>query len=144
MNKKQSAATPKVVGQTAAAGFQIGVRRTLPVEAEPIWLFLTSPEGTKLWLGDLPPLSLAAEAAFESQQGISGQFKIVKPYQQLRLRWKKSDWEKFSTLQIRLISAKDGKTTVSFHQENLADADMREQMKEHWESVIEQLKTHVC
>jgi hypothetical protein len=34
-------------------------------------------------------------------------------------------------------------TTISFHQENLSDANAREDMKSHWEEVLQKLKTKI-
>ena len=42
------------VGLTKDAGWQIGVRKTLPVALEDAWNLLVSEEGLSLWLGDLP------------------------------------------------------------------------------------------
>ncbi|MFD0677988.1 MULTISPECIES: SRPBCC domain-containing protein [unclassified Paenibacillus] len=134
---KWSSESPKIVGQTASAGFQIGVRRTLPISVEQAWAFLTSAEGVKLWIGDVPSLKFSVGESFTSQEGISGQFRIVKPNQQLRLRWKKVEWPQPSTLQIRLLSTKPDRTTISFHQEKLDHANTREQMKLYWEDVLD-------
>ncbi|WP_372813959.1 hypothetical protein [Paenibacillus sp.] len=45
------------VGQTSSVGFQVGVRRTLPLSQEQAWRLLTSPEGLSWWLGGCPPCS---------------------------------------------------------------------------------------
>ncbi|USB33156.1 SRPBCC domain-containing protein [Paenibacillus sp. YPG26] len=126
----------KIVGQTASAGFQIGVRRTLPISPEQAWAYLTSAEGLKLWIGTLARPSFSEGETFHAAEGISGQFRVVRPSAQLRLRWGKKEWEKPSTLQIRLLSSQPGKTTISFHQENLDHPATREQMKLHWEGVL--------
>lgn len=139
MKKDDNVHTAKAVGETAAAGVQIGVRRTLPISAEQAWNYLISPEGAKLWLGSTEQLVFAAGERFFSSEGLGGQFKVVKPQQQLRLRWQKPGWAKPSTLQIRLLPAKTG-TTISFHQEQLADLSTREEMKVHWESVLEEIR----
>ncbi|MBB6635753.1 SRPBCC family protein [Cohnella thailandensis] len=128
------------VGQTAATGFQIGVRRTLPISAEAAWAYLVSPEGLELWLGNVPNLSIREGEAFGSPEGISGELRVVKPESQLRLRWKKNGWEKPSTLQIRLLPGKAGQTTISFHQENLDHPNTRELMKMRWESVLNEIR----
>lgn len=127
----------KVVGQTASTGFQIGVRRKLPISAYAAWQFLTSVEGLQLWIGRVSSLHVEVGESFTSQEGVTGEFRVVKPLQQLRLKWKRNDWDKPSTLQIRLLSDQPERTTISFHQENLSDALIREQMKQHWESVID-------
>lgn len=126
----------KIVGLTASVGFQIGVRRTLPISQEQAWAFLTSDTGLKLWIGTVQPLKFMVGESFVSEEGISGQFRVVKPYQQLRLKWEKSEWKKPSTLQIRLLSNQPNKTTISFHQENLDSAGTREELKELWEDVL--------
>lgn len=40
------------VGETADAGYQIGVQRTLPVPKDQLWELLTSPDGLAIWLGE--------------------------------------------------------------------------------------------
>lgn len=128
--------TGRMVGQTASAGFQVGVRRTFPISPEQAWEFLTSSEGLQLWIGNVSILKFNEGETFTSDEGITGQFKVVKPFRQLRLKWGKKGWNKPSTLQIRLISDKPDKTTISFHQENLDHPNTREQMKLYWEDVL--------
>lgn len=130
----------KVVGQTTTAGFQIGVRRTLALSPEEAWSFLVSEPGLKLWLGTFSSLQIEPKYSFESEEGISGEFRIVKPLLQIRLTWKKKEWQKPSTIQIRLLNREAGKTTISFHQENLSDQRVREEMKQRWEDVLEIFK----
>lgn len=125
----------KPVGLTASTGFQIGVRRTFPATQQQVWSFLISREGLKLWLGDIPSLDLHAGFRYETKEGTIGELRVVKPYEQLRLTWKRIDWERPSTLQIRILPGKANRTTVSFHQEHLRDASAREQMKQRWEQV---------
>lgn len=138
--KHQNIESGKLVGQTASTGFQIGVRRTFPISPEQAWTFLTSPEGRQLWLGNVSPLAFNEGESFTSAEGITGQLRIVKPFKQLRLKWGSKDWEKPSTLQIRLLSNRSDRTTISFHQENLNHPDTREQMKLHWENVLSVIK----
>ncbi|MFC0215084.1 SRPBCC domain-containing protein [Paenibacillus chartarius] len=142
MSNDWAAGTSKAVGQTASAGFQIGVRRTLPMTEEQAWSFLTSAEGLKLWLGEVSGFALQAGESFVSEEGISGEFRVVKPKQQLRLRWKPSGWAAPSTLQIRLLPASSGRTTISFHQEQLDGPETRERMKLHWEHVLDEIRRY--
>ncbi|MGO4346056.1 SRPBCC domain-containing protein [Paenibacillus sp. MCAF9] len=136
MSNKQYAVSGKIVGQTASVGYQVGVRKTFPISREEAWAFLTSTEGLKLWLGSLSFLKFHKGETFTTPEGISGEFRVVKPLEQLRLKWEKNEWEKPSTLQIRLLSDKPDKTTISFHQENLDHPNTREQMKLYWEDVL--------
>lgn len=114
MNKNHSELDKKV-GQTIAAGIQVGVRRTFPISLEQAWGFLTSDEGIRLWIGDVESLIINEGESFISREGVTGQFIVVKPHHQVRLRWRKKEWEQPSTLQIRLISNPSGKITISFH-----------------------------
>ncbi|MED1797740.1 SRPBCC family protein [Brevibacillus porteri] len=141
--KNQNTESRKIVGQTASTGFQVGVRRTMPITPEQAWAFLTSSEGVRLWLGHVSNLTFREGETFISSEGISGQFRVVKPLRQFRLKWSMKDWEKPSTLQIRLLSDKADRTTISFHQENLDHENTREQMKLHWEEVLNEIRQKV-
>jgi uncharacterized protein YndB with AHSA1/START domain len=127
----------KPVGLTKSAGFQIGVRRTLPITSEKAWELLFSQEGLKIWLGDLSSLPLQKGERYKTQQGVSGEIRVVRPKEQLRMTLQKKNWTYASTCQIRLIPKSTGKTTISFHQENLDSAAEREEMKLHWEEVLQ-------
>lgn len=129
-----------IVGQTASVGFQIGVRRTLQISPEQAWAFLTSTEGLKLWCGSVSLPTLNKGDTFISDEGITGQFGVVKPLSHIRMKWKKEGWNQASTLQIRLISEKPERTTISFHQENLDHLGTREEMKLYWEDVLTRIK----
>ncbi|MCZ8511031.1 SRPBCC domain-containing protein [Paenibacillus filicis] len=129
----------KPVGQTADAGFQIGVRRTLPLSPEQLWPMLVSKQGLSLWIGEQPVFRLEPGQRFSSKQGAFGELRVVKPSQQLRMTWQLPDWEVPSMLQIRLLPGSQGKTTLSFHQEKLAGAFAREEMRLHWEDVIQHM-----
>jgi uncharacterized protein YndB with AHSA1/START domain len=132
----------KIVGKTKSVGFQIGVRRTLPVSQEKAWELLTSAEGLESWLGAGISVMLQPGQKYYSDEG-TGEFRIVKPLQQLRLTWQKEGWQRPSTVQVRLIAKEANKTTISFHQEHLADEKVREAMKEHWEAVLDRIRENI-
>lgn len=133
----------RVKGQTVDAGFQIGVQKTIPVEHERLWNFLTSPEGLRIWLGDdIDRLELAKGATYQTANGTSGEVRSVVPGEKLRLTWQPAHWENRSTLQLYL-TAKGDKTALRFHQEKLADAKQRSEMKEHWQNVLKNIAASV-
>lgn len=136
MNGNERTAGGGTVGQTAAAGFQIGVRRTLPFTQRQVWDCLLSPEGLKLWIGDVGTIGLNRGDLYEAPGGVRGEMRVAKRHEQLRLTWQPSKWARPSTLQIRLLPASGERTTVSFHQEHLDGPGTREEMKLHWEDVI--------
>ncbi|WP_276356053.1 SRPBCC family protein [Cohnella caldifontis] len=126
----------RVVGKTKSAGFQFGIRRTFPVSREEAWAFLLSPEGLRLWLGELASLDLQIKGTYETKEGTTGEIRVAKLHEQLRLTWRKADWDKPSTYQIRLLDAGEGKTTVAFHQEQLSGPHERENAKRRLEAAM--------
>lgn len=126
----------KPLGLTADAGYQIGVRRTIPIPSEDVWEFFLSPEGMRLWLGEIEQVEWQKGKTYATKEGITGEVRVVKPFEQVRMTWQKAEWEKPSTLQVRFLTPGPGKTTVSFHQEKLADSQMREAMKQRWEDAL--------
>lgn len=130
----------RVKGQTADAGFQVSLQRTIAVEATRLWQFLTSPEGLTIWLGSgLDDLAFAEGHTYQTDEDTSGEIRSIYPGEKLRLTWQPSDWDNESTLQLYLQDKGD-RTALRFHQEKLADSKQRSQMKEHWREVLERIK----
>ena len=132
----------KIVGQTKDVGFQIGIRKTLPISTETAWDFLFSEEGLNIWLGKISSDHIELNKNYKTREGIEGKVTVFKPNSHLRLTWKPKNWTNISTLQIRVIESKD-KTTISVHQEKLTDINQREEMKKYWNKVIETLTKEV-
>jgi uncharacterized protein YndB with AHSA1/START domain len=128
----------KIKGQTKTAGFQFGIRRTLPVSLEEAWEFIFSPKGIKIWLGDIQPCTIDLDKSFRTKDGKEGRVRILKPFSHIRMTLKKQGWENVSTLQIRFIRAVN-KTRICFHQENLLDYNQRIEVEKEWKDVISEL-----
>ena len=126
-----------------ASGVNFGVRRSLPVSLEQAWRLITSREGIRLWLGDLHHFDLANGFAYQTHSGIRGEVRAVNPQQNIRLTWQPPGWVQSSTVQVRVIPSGQQKTVISFHQEKLLNASRREPMRQHWESVLDELQKRV-
>jgi uncharacterized protein YndB with AHSA1/START domain len=124
------------VGKTAAVGYEIGVRRTVPFSEDAVWAVVLSPEGQRLWLGGTADLIQGESFSFEN--GTTGTIRVNTPGSHLRLTWQLAGWPRASTVQVRVIPAKTG-TTISFHQEQLTGPAERATMRDHWEHVISEL-----
>lgn len=127
------------VGTTKDAGVQIGVRKTLAVTKEQAWSFLASPSGLSMWIGEVTSFRPQVGHEFESKEGVTGKVTVVVPYQKLRLTWKRPEWDNPSRLQIYLLAANSGKTTIAIHQEMLEDVYMREQMRRYWDELLNKM-----
>jgi uncharacterized protein YndB with AHSA1/START domain len=135
----------RVIGQTTYAGFQVGVQRSIAATAAQAWeLIVTRPE---LWLG---------EVAFDFHKGehfevpsrdgasaASGQIRVVKPGDRLRLTWQTEGWPEPATLQLTLSETASGRTTIHAHLEKLPDPDARERMRKRWREALERIAAAV-
>ena len=130
----------RVVGQTADAGFQVGVQRTLAGSPREVWELITGrPE---LWLGDGGPPSFERGARYKAG-GASGEIRVVKPGDRLRLTWQPAGWAAPATLQLTLTERGPGRTALGVHLEKLPDADSREAMRTHWRAVLDRMAAAV-
>ena len=125
----------RIVGQTADAGFQVGVQRTLPLGLDAAWRLIASPEGVRAWLGDIGDTRLEPGTRYRTGDGIEGEIRVVKPNDRVRLTWQPAGAAP-STLQIALTSAGEGKTALRFHHERLASGDERETLRQRWQGVL--------
>lgn len=101
----------KKVGLAKDAGWQFGIRRTIPVSPEKIWDSLFSEKCASIWLRD-------AETEFST----------IKTHSHLRTKWKLSPWPNKANLQMRVIPLKD-KTTIAFHIDRLKSEQQRNASK---------------
>ena len=113
-----------MTGQTKDAGWQVGARRTLPLELAEAWELLTSQPWLDRWSGltaldrDDPAVrSLTAERV-------------------VRVRTPQS------LVQLRVQTAVSG-TTIAFHEEHLPDEQTRDLRKAHWTQVLDDLESSV-
>ncbi|NUN09792.1 MAG: SRPBCC domain-containing protein [Ignavibacteriaceae bacterium] len=131
-----------ITGKTKNVGFEVGVRKIYPVDQTEVWNYLSSDEGITFWLGELVKGRLIENNNYKTVDGVEGTVRILRPYSHIRLTWKKADWKNHSTLQMRVIAGKK-KTTVSFHQEKLADVRQRTEMKKHWSTILDKLAKEI-
>jgi uncharacterized protein YndB with AHSA1/START domain len=128
----------KVTGQTKDAGFQFGLRKTFLVNAETAWDYLFTEEGLSIWLGTTKHADFELKKPFITEEGNEGTLNVLKPYSHVRLTWKKPGWADLSSLQIRVLDNK-GKVTIAIHQDQLEDADMRDEAEVYWNGVMDKL-----
>ncbi len=134
--------TTKPAGLTKDTGYQFGLRKTFDIKIGQAWHFLTSQEGIHLWLGDVPDFRLEKGFAYRTPDGATGEVRVVNVEVNFRLTWQPGNWPKASTIQIRVIPI-GNRTTISFHQENLPDAEAREQMRLRWGNVMAVLENSI-
>jgi uncharacterized protein YndB with AHSA1/START domain len=121
-------------GLTKDAGWELGVRRTVPLPVEDVWDYLLGP-GRRRWLGDTE-LGTTKGDRYNTPDGTRGEVRGFADRAKVRLTWQPADWAHDSTLQVTVRPAASG-TTIGFHQERLADEGERERMLAHWNQVLD-------
>jgi uncharacterized protein YndB with AHSA1/START domain len=129
--------TGRVIGRTRGAGFQVGMRRTLPLGADAAWRLVTSPEGARAWLGE--GVVLERGSTYALADGTEGEVRVLRPGSHLRLSWRPEGWPRASTVQVRVIAAGE-KSTIALHQENLPSAEARVRRRAHFAAALDALE----
>ncbi len=126
----------RVLGETADAGFQLGVQRTVALNRREAWDLVTSrPE---LWLGEGAAVAFEPGARFVGPAA-SGAIRVVKPGRRLRMAWQPLGWPSPATLQLTFTESGPGKTAISAHLERLPDAATREEMRARFCEALERI-----
>lgn len=133
----------RAVGETADAGYEVGVRRTVSAARDEVWEILVA--RPDLWLGvgadvDVErtgPYSVAAGRA--DLLAATGDVRVVRPGHRVRMTWRPEGWAAPATVQLTLSASLSGKTTIGVHLEKLPDAPAREAMRSYWRAVLAHL-----
>jgi uncharacterized protein YndB with AHSA1/START domain len=126
----------RVTGETADAGFEVGVHKTVEISKTAAWKAVTATGWMARWLYAAP--KLIEKRPFNNEK-VAGEVRVVQPGEKIRLAWKPAGWERSSIVQISVQTAPNGKTRLAFHHEKLADAKMREQMRAHWKAAAAEI-----
>lgn len=113
-----------MTGRTQDAGWQVGARRTLPLEPARAWELLTSPAWLPRWAG--------VDALDPDDPAV----RSLTPGVVVRVRTARS------LVQLRLLRAATG-TTVAFHEEHLADQAERTGRRAAWAALLDDLAAEV-
>jgi len=112
-----------VTGLTKDAGWQLGLRRTVPVPLEVAWDHLVSAEGLR---------------AILTTGGTVTEVRSRTERKRVRVRWREDGAEHVTTLQVTLLPAASG-TTVALHQDQLTGPEERERLLTRWTRLLERI-----
>jgi uncharacterized protein YndB with AHSA1/START domain len=125
-------------GEVAGEGFQIGVTRVIAVSPEDAWRLITEEPGRSVWLGKIEKMPRRGET-YETAEGTRGKVASFTDGRHVRLTWQPKRWARPSTLQFYVLPT-GGKTSFRFHQERLATAENRKEMRARWQGVLDKLE----
>lgn len=131
------------VGKTKDAGWQIGVSRTIPVDVDTAWDYLTFARGLATWLGAGVNVPLAVGQTYYTSDCTTGEIRSLRDRDRVRLTWQPADRPKPATVQIALKATATG-CTFRFHTERLNNSNEREAMRSHWRSVADTVETELA
>ncbi len=123
-------------GSTGVAGFQVGVRTTLPIDNDEAWTLITAGDGVPLWLHDEVPNEPGQTV--HAPDGYEYELRTIKPGERMRLRRVDPETGESSIVQVTLSPAKTG-TTLGIHHEGLRDGEHREEMRAHWRNIADKI-----
>lgn len=126
------------VGLTTSQGWEMGIRRTFPIDTGQAWELMFTQPILEHWLDDKASIAFEKGDSYTTNNGISISISSVTPHKVIRMKWQRKGETSASTLQIRVMPAK-GKATISIHHEWLQDADDRVRMKAYWENVLDKI-----
>ncbi len=136
----------RVVGQTAGAGFQIGVQRTLAAPLDAVWETVVS--RPDLWLGEGASVQLEPGRRYDvpaaaGQPAAAGEVRVVRPGNRLRITWQPEGWAAPATIQIAVQEPAPGRTALHAHMEKLPDGEAREAMRARWRGALARIAAEV-
>ena len=127
-------------GLTKDAGWELGVRTTVPAPVAEVWAYLLT-DGLAVWLGDIDVLPAEKGAEFATRDGVRGVIRSFTDRSKVRLSWHPDDWPHDSILQLTVKESITG-TTIGIHHEQLADREERKLMLGHWKNIAEAFDAH--
>jgi uncharacterized protein YndB with AHSA1/START domain len=128
----------KEINQSEGLVHQVDIEESVNMPLKNVWNFLFSKRGLEIWLGTWKLDKWETGITFITDNGIKGEVRVFNLYSHIRVSWQPKNWKNISILELRTIT-RDGKTTLHFHQEQLADRIQKEDMKRHWTMVMDDL-----
>lgn len=80
----------QAIGKTKTVGYQLGIRKTFPIQLEEAWDFMFSEDGLKIWLGPIEEIPHLLKE-IKTQDGYIGKIRLLEPYSHLRMLWQKPE-----------------------------------------------------
>ncbi len=130
----------KPVGLTDSQGWETGIRRTFSITPESAWEMLFTQPILGYWLDSDAGLPFEKNDTYTTSSGITIRVTSVTTGKVIRMKWQQAPGTDSSTLQIRVIPAKE-KTIIAFHHEWLKNEEERIKMNDYWKRILDKIET---
>ncbi|EWS80307.1 hypothetical protein [Brachybacterium phenoliresistens] len=124
-------------GLTLNAGWELGVRRTVPAAPEELWQRLLS-DWLPAWLA-VDSIPQMVGAPLRRGEQIRGRVVGCHVGRRVRLRWHPPQLDHETVFQVTLLEAPGG-CTIAIHQERLLGSAERQALLERWTRELEELR----
>lgn len=124
------------VGLSPDAGWELGVRRTVPAPPQEVWRRLLA-EWLPQWLG-VESVPQMVGAPLRQHGRVRGRLVGCHVGRRLRMRWTPETLDHETVFQVTLQESAEG-TVIGIHQERLLGAAERQGLLEHWTAVLDDL-----
>lgn len=133
----------KIEGRNEKGEYATVATKTIAVDSRELWKFMTSIQGQSLWLRPLTPLKFHLKETFELEGGIFGEIRTIKAPLRVRLGWQDTDWHKSTVVQMLCLKRPQGKSVLVVQHEQLKDARLKNQMRDHWKQVLQSIASAI-
>lgn len=133
----------RLEGRSLKGDYSVTVVKTIYLDGSKLWKFMMSPAGVAIWLKPLSEVKIKPKVQFESEGGIFGEIRTMKAPERIRMTWQDTDWLKPTVVQILVIGRVKGKAMLVIQHEKLIDGRLKNQIRESWKQVCEDLKSAV-
>lgn len=129
--------THSPVGLTRYAGWELDVRRTVPVGAPELWRRLLD-DWLPQWL-EVDSVPQMVGAPLRITDRVRGRVVGCHVGRRVRLDWTPPDLDHETMFEVTLLEDTSA-TVILLHQERLLDAAERQRLLDHWTAVLSELR----
>lgn len=137
----------RMPGRDLKGRYSVLTTRTFKLPPARVWKVLTSPAGLAAWLKPMDSIQLKEGNGFEIEGGVFGEIRkiLVVPGKRagrmLRLTWQEIDWPQPTQLEVYVYDRQNGSCILAFQHTKLTDGRLRDPLRAHWRSALEELTT---
>ena len=131
-------------GEAPGVGFELGFQRPIETDRETLWTYLMD-DGVEVWLGDVDGQFPAPNIHYETADGTTGEVQTLTQGERIRLSWQPARLTEPAILQLTVSCPRDAadQSTLRVHLEQLPDATAREDLRTHWQAVLDRIQAEL-
>ena len=130
----------RAVGQRSGGKFTVSLQRTINISPELAYDAIINPDLVSKWLEKPVKLDALEGGCFEFENGIQGEYLILKQPTRIRMLWRSSEIDKATQIDITLEEKANSRVTVRINHSKIKDEANYKKLKTYWTTAIDALK----